>query len=419
MDRTVLIVAFDFPPVATSSGMQRALKAVRYLRELGWKPTVLTVDPRAYRSTNPSQLSEIPDDVEVHRAFGLDAPRAFSIGQWYPGILAWPDAWASWWPAAVRAGKSLIRKHQPAVIWSTFPINTTNLVASSLAKWSGLPWVADLRDPMSLPGYPPDPLRFRAVRLVERRTVRHSARMVFTAHHTRKIYEERYPGLESKTVVISNGYDETNFPAIEPRSRNADEPFLLLHSGAMQPKGRNPEHFFAALEQLKSAGHISAARLRVRLRACGQEERYRALADAANVSDIVEFGSYLPYDEALEEMVGADALLVFQGTAYNHAVPAKLYEYLYARKPILGVLDPAGETRRVLADVGIAESANIADAGDIARHVGRLLENAGSAGPYVANPDEIPNYSRRRLTGRLAELLETVVREHSAAPATG
>lgn len=79
--------------------MQRALKVVRYLREDGWRPVVLTADPRAYASTHSNQLSEIPDDVPVHRAFAIDTSRHLSFRGKYPGCLAWPDPWVSWWPA--------------------------------------------------------------------------------------------------------------------------------------------------------------------------------------------------------------------------------------------------------------------------------------------------------------------------------
>src|SRR6056297_1496636 len=195
MNRTVLIIAFHFPPVASSSGMQRALKTVRYLREDGWRPVVLTADPRGYEATTDSQLAEIPDDVPVRRAFCLDAKRHFAIRGSYPGFLAWPDAWITWYPFAVAAGRRLIREHQPAIIWSTFPISTANLVARSLSQWSGLPWIADLRDPMTLDGYPPQPMRFRLVRRIDCSTMKHAAHVVFTADYTRRIYTDRYPAI--------------------------------------------------------------------------------------------------------------------------------------------------------------------------------------------------------------------------------
>jgi len=414
MDRTILIVAFDFPPAATSSGMQRALKVVRYLREFGWRPIVLTAQPRAYANTNPSQLSEIPDDVPVYRAFGIDTRRVFSIRNRYPGFVAWPDPWISWWPDAVRVGRRIIRHHQPQVIWSTYPIRTTNLVASSLAKWSGLPWVSDLRDPITLDGYPPDAMRFRLARRIERNTVRHAARVVFTAEFTRRLYEERYPLLSNKSVVIPNGYDESNFPTGLAKESTGDGRLTLLHSGALQPKGRNPRAFFEGLKRLKSNGVVDSTGIRVVFRACGFEDQYQEIARSLGVDDLVEFGGYIPYDKALGEMVNADALLVFQGTAYNHAVPAKLYEYFFAHKPILGILDKSGETRRVLEDVGIAPTSDINDPTDIANHIKTLLGDLGPTSPYVANTREIKNYSRRSQTRRLAELLNTVLAERSA-----
>ena len=409
MNRTILIVAFHFPPVATSSGMQRALKAVRYLREDGWLPVVLTVDPRAYDKTNPSQLHEIPDDVVVHRAFGVDARRLCSIRNRYPGFLAWPDAWLSWWPAAVHAGKRLIRRHEPRAIWSTFPISTTKLVALRLSRWSGLPWVADFRDPMTLDGYPPDPMRFRLARRIEQRTVGQASRAVFTADYTRRIYAERYPELADRFLVIPNGYDEANFPELITSERRRGGPITLLHSGALQPKARNPRSFFEALGKIVAKKAVGSSELRVVFRACGFEDLYKKSAADAGVSDLVHFEDHLPYDAAIREMVAADALLVFQGTAYNHAVPAKLYEYFFAKKPILGVLDKNGETQSVLTQAGVRYTASIDDADEIAGCLEKLVGTLDRDSPFLPEPDSVHEYSRRNQVRKLSVLLHEVV----------
>ena len=78
--KRILIVAFHFPPVRVSSGIQRTLKFCTYLREYGWDPLVLTISPSAYDVTNPDQLKEIPNDVVVERAFGLDTSRHLADG---------------------------------------------------------------------------------------------------------------------------------------------------------------------------------------------------------------------------------------------------------------------------------------------------------------------------------------------------
>lgn len=409
MNKTILIIAFHFPPNATSSGMQRALKVVRYLREDGWRPIVLTVDARAYSETNTSQLEEIPEDVLVHRAFGLNTARHLAIRGRYPGFLAWPDPWASWWPAAVWAGRRLIRRHQPCAIWSTFPITTTNLVAMHLAKWSRLPWISDLRDPITLDGYPVDPMRFRCARWIENKTVDLATHIVFTAEYTRRIYAERYPGLDEKSVVIPNGYDEHNFPNRTGQERVSKERLTLVHSGALQPKGRNPRTFFEALNKLKEEARISSSSLRIVFRACGFERQYREMAEHSDVADLVEFEGYLPYDQAINEMVDADGLLVFQGSIYNHAVPAKVYEYFFARRPIFGVLDKSGETQRVLQDAGIDSTASIDDAEEIANLLRTFIERLRDNSYFLPARSVIESFSRRRQTQKLSALLRQVV----------
>ena len=411
MNRRILIIAFHFPPIASSSGMQRALKFVRYLREDGWRPVVLTATPGAYDRVNDSQLAEIPDDVPVQRAFAMDARRRFSVRGRYPGFLAWPDPWLSWWPGAVFAGRRIIRRHRPSAIWSTFPINTTNLVAGHLAGWSGLPWIADLRDPITVEGYPPDAMRFRLARGIERRTMARASRVVFTADYTRKLYIERYPDLAGKDVLIPNGFDEANFPTTGRPEHDPNRPLTILHSGGLQPKGRHPGRFIEAVGRLKANRKISPETVRIVLRASGYESQYEQLVADNDVADIVSIVPPVPYEAAIAEMVEADALLVFQGTAYNNAVPAKLYEYFYAGKPILGILDKQGETQRVLAEVGITDTAAIDDVTEIENRLADLVATIGSDSPFLADPARTGKYSRRKQSLRLSALLEEVVKD--------
>ena len=72
--RRLLMVAFHFPPQSGSSGIQRTLRFARYLPQFGWEPTVLTVHPRAYETTDSTQ--DIPDGLVVRRALALSMPRA-------------------------------------------------------------------------------------------------------------------------------------------------------------------------------------------------------------------------------------------------------------------------------------------------------------------------------------------------------
>ena len=106
------MVAFHFPPLAGSSGIQRTLRFAAHLPSFGWQPTVLTAHPRAYERTSQDLMSEVAPDVVVERAFALDTRRHLSARGRYPWWLASPDRWTSWrWGAAVSGGR-LIRKRR-------------------------------------------------------------------------------------------------------------------------------------------------------------------------------------------------------------------------------------------------------------------------------------------------------------------
>lgn len=153
MGKRVLLIAYHFPPIRISSGIQRTLKFATYLQAFGWKPTVLTVHPRAYETVSDDQLSEVPGDIVVQRAFAMDTARHLAVRGRYMGSLALPDRWISWLPAAVWDGLRLIREQRPAVIWSTFPIATAHLIGGVLHWATGLPWIADFRDSMTEDDY--------------------------------------------------------------------------------------------------------------------------------------------------------------------------------------------------------------------------------------------------------------------------
>ena len=115
------MVAFHFPPLAGSSGIQRTLRFVQHLPASGWEPLVLTITPRAYERTSSDLNAEIPAGTVVQRAFGLDTARHLSWRGRYIAAMARPDRWISWLPDGIRVGMEMIKKHKPDAIWSTYP----------------------------------------------------------------------------------------------------------------------------------------------------------------------------------------------------------------------------------------------------------------------------------------------------------
>jgi glycosyltransferase involved in cell wall biosynthesis len=407
------MVAFHYPPASYSSGLQRTLKFSQYLGEFGWRPIVLTAHPRAHRATREDQLRDIPEGVVVKKAFALDASRHLKFFGRYPRFSALPDPWASWWLGAVVAGRMLLREFRPDLIWSTYPIATAHLIADSLRKVSGLPWVADFRDPMVEGHYPPDERQREAYESIEGRTMTRSSRAVFTTEGARKLYSSRYPDVAGSLAVIPNGFDEESFVDAERmeslRERAPDRPLVLVHSGALYPSERDPRSFYAAIATLAREGSISPRTLRVVLRAPGFVDHHRKVIDSFGIGEIVSLGRGLPYRAALREMLDADGLLLFQASNCNHQVPAKLYEYLRAKRPILALTDPAGDTAEALRKGGFRSIVPLDDERRIARALLEFMVDIRLGRAPVGDDKEIHSHSRRCRTEVLAKLFEEVI----------
>lgn len=410
---TVLLIAFHYPPVRESSGLQRTLRFSTYLGDYGWRPVVLTVNPRAYESTGDDQLGDIPRSVVVKRAFGLDTARHLSIGGRYLSWMAQPDRWASWWPAGVLQGLWLIKRYRPAVIMSTFPIMSAHLIGLTLRRLTGVPWIADCRDSMTEPDYPVDPTTWKIHRRLERAVVNRCSRAVFTTPGTRTMYVERYPEIpDERWAVIENGFDEGNFAdalaGLDGTERNPERKLTLLHSGVLYPEYRDPSAFFAALRLLAEEGSVERRAVRVILRASGSTELYRRLLAEYGIEDMVELAPSIGYAVALAEMLNADGLLIFQSSYCNHQIPAKLYEYFRAGRPVLGLTDPKGDTAAAMRAAGLDTIADITDSEDIARLLRQFYAGSKDGTNVGVKRSVADTYSRRLRTRELARLLDTV-----------
>ncbi|MDR1853398.1 MAG: glycosyltransferase [Azoarcus sp.] len=411
--KRILMTAFHFPPQAGSSGIQRTLGFVNYLPRHGWQPTVLTAHPRAYEATRDDLLAAVPPGVEIVRAQAFDTARHFSLNGKYLRLLALPDRWWTWWPFAVRAGREIVRRARPDLIWSTYPIPSAHLIGRALARLSGLPWIADFRDPMLSADYPPDRLRRKVWRGIEASALAEARACVFTTEEAANVYRERYPAAAARCRVVANGYDEAAFADLAP-TRPGLKPgaLLLLHSGVVYPRERDPGPFFAAVRALLDSNALARDRLLIRFRAPGHDDEVRALARQHGVADVVDVAPPLPYREALAEMMGADGLLVFQGAAFNAQIPAKIYEYLRAARPLLALVAPDGNTARTLAAFAAVAAADIADERGIAAALAAWLQNlqAPELPQWLArNREDVRAFSRQAQTARFAALCDEIV----------
>ncbi len=413
--KNILMIAYHFPPIRVSSGIQRTLKFTQYLLDHDWKAQVLTVNPRVYERVSEDQIREIPSEVIVKRAFALDTAKHLSIKGRYVSWMALPDRWVSWCLGGVWSGLQLIKHYQPKVIWSTYPIATAHLLGLILHRITGIPWVADFRDSMTEENYPTNRTQRRIYLWIERHTIKYCSKAVFTTPGAIRMYAERYPDIpSSRWFLIPNGYDEENFSSAENSEayKNAlaskGDEVVLLHSGVLYPSERDPTQFFMALAELKKSGIISLGQFKVILRATGHDELHWQSIKQFGLEGLVVIEPNISYEMALAEMMVVDGLLVFQASNCNHQIPAKIYEYLRAKRPILALTDPAGDTASVLRDVGVATIAPLDNKHAIIELITDFMGRVSSHSLVNISDQLIAEHSRQARTKLLAELLSEI-----------
>lgn len=409
--KRILMIAYHFPPLAGSSGIQRTLRFIQHLPKFGWKPMVLSANPRAYERTSEDLDGDVPSDTIVRRAFALDTARHLSIGGRYAAAWARPDRWVSWKFDAVRQGMRMIREFRPQIIWSTYPIATAHLIGAELHKRSGIPWVADFRDPMAQDDYPTDPTTRQKLHDIEAEVVNRASLSVFTTPGAARICRQRYPESAERIRVIENGYDEESFADVtngreeQPLNLGA---LTLLHSGIVYPSERDPTQLFVALASLKEADLGAASRLRIRFRAAVHDDLINQLVKQYGVEDLIEILPPIPYKQALAEMTSADALLVMQAANCNEQIPAKIYEYLRAGRPILGLTDQRGDTAGALRAAGCNAFASLDSSAEIHKLLLDFLSGANA--PFLTNPEIVRTSSRMARTEHLAHVMNSISR---------
>jgi len=391
--------------------MLRTLKFTRYLAEFGWNPAVVTVDPKHYDTCDERLNQQIPSDVQVVRTPAINTKKAFSIKGRYLKACAIPDRFIGWLPYAVSAGRKLIREWEPNAIYSTSPIATSHMVAWTLKRMTGLPWVADFRDPWTEPELEQNPRAplFRLESHLERQVLKVADRLIFTTAPLRDyVLAHANTDLADKAVVIPNGYDEDDFAEL-PRILPERSPVLLTHTGLVDENYRSPVPLLRCIASLCDVGHVRRDGIRIQFVGGGayvRSEAFRKLVSELALDEVVIVRDRVKYTESLELQLRSHVLVLLQcGDDTRTLIPAKAFEYLRVGRPVLALV-PDSATSALLNETGGATVVDPADEGAIRTALLALIARA-QAGNWssTVNTAALQRYRRRELTLRLADVL--------------
>ena len=439
--RRVLVVTYYFPP-SGGAGVQRTLKFVKYLASFGWEPVVLTVDEGMYPNRDASLQEDVPSHVSVYRTGWWDPFEWYarltgkaddeavvgSLGerpptwkeraaQWIRANLFFPDARVGWVPFAASQGRRLLRRQSFDVVLTSGPPHSVHLTGWLLHKTSGVPWVADFRDPWTDINYyhelPHTWWACRIDRALER-LVLQSASAVTTVSPTWKGLLEGKTGDPARVPfrVIHNGYDADDFGELSAPPE--EDHFVLTYVGSLYAS-RNPRTLWKVLGRLRSREALP--RLRLRLVGSIDPEVERELA-ASGLADVAEKAGYVPHPRAVEHMQRSTMrLLVIEAfAAAEGMITGKLYEYLASGRPVLGMGPPGGDAAELLRRTGAGAMFGRDDAQALEQFVLDSYRRWEAGAPLAgADPEKTAAYSREAQTRELARLMDELVMEEKEA----
>lgn len=354
--KRLLLVAHAFPP-APSPGALRPGYLARYLPQHGWEVTVLTNTAQAppfparviRAGTSAATFEERLRGRLQHQGENTRTPLR-PLLRAIKGSLLFPDATAAWIPEAIVSGLRILKSQHFDAILSTAHPPSVHVIAWALSMRSGVPWVADFRDPWAGNAYVKQGFVRRSLeRLAERALLRRAA-AVTTISEPIATQLSRFHNRHD-VAVIPNAYDLSDWDAVgdlQPAQ------FDLCYAGSMYDGKRSPDLLFAALNELRASANEAGTNSRVHFYG-PNSDNVMTSATRYGLNSIVRQHGIVPRIAAMRAQRRAAMLLIFlnMDPATCNEMGSKFLEYLGARRPILAIGPRDSIMRKFIQENGL------------------------------------------------------------------
>jgi len=407
--KKVLVISYYFPPEKQADPYP-TYSWVKYLGEYGWEPVVLT--------------REWPGSRDFDRDAGINVHRT-PYKQMYPvliglkkkmfggrmvsrlinfilqNFLLYPDSQKGWYVDAYPAALEIIRREKIDVIISVSTPWTAHLIADALNRSTGVPWVADYRDPWTQDIAAKKRLKWiirnRVSRAMEKKVCASSSQVI----HASKYWAENLSKLLGRKVHdIPNGFDLDDFKDMKDEIPD-EEVFTISYIGSLhfvQETGVFLDGFRAFIDRERILPE------KCRILFVGSDNIDRIVKKDDRVKNYIKSIRYVPKKEAISYMMKSHVLLLFMSHLLKGWYPTKVFEYLAAGRPILATPDDEGVIKRLLKNnnFGVALTDPVLVADWLSGKFKIFQKNSNNILP---DKNAVKEYNRKNLTSKLAEIL--------------
>lgn len=372
----VLVITYYWPP-SGGAGVQRALKFVKYFREFGYEPVVVTVDPAkaSYPVIDQTLLSEVSQDTRVITTDSFEPLNILSaimgkknvpyggfanankeskiqkILRWVRGNFFIPDARVGWVSRAVKAAGKLIEADGIKYVFVSSPPHSSQLIGLQLKqRYPQIRWIADMRDPWTDIYYYKDLLHTSIAAAkdarYERNVLEGADEIIVVSEAIKRTFTAKSAKIGAgKVHVIPNGYDENDFAGeVKPEAGTFDVSYV----GTMADTYKPDVFFKSFAEIVKKNTHQ-----KIRFRFIGNAPwTLKKLTEEYGIESYCEWIGHVNHDEAIHYMRTSDMLLLIipDSEGAEGILTGKLFEYLGAERTILGIGPVNGDAAKIIQE---------------------------------------------------------------------
>lgn len=438
--KRVLVITYYWPPTG-GSGVQRWVKFAKYLPQHGWQPVIYTPENPEQLAIDSTLEAEIPKEVEVLKTHITEPYELYKkflrksghskeavevnpvnaqnksflqkLAMWVRGNLFRPDPRCMWIGPSVKFLKQYLKEHPVDLIVSTGPPQSMHLIGRRLAAETGIPWIADFRDPWTKIFYFKHLSMTRGTQRWHKRMEKKVLDEASAVVAVSPLVQQEFQTMTHTNVeLITNGYDECDFPGgkCEEAVGGVERPFVVTHTGLFAADG-NPVELWEVLAQKCMKDEYFRKSLKIKLIGKTDEQVISSI-ESAGLKDNLENSGYLPHAAAVQEQRKASLLILplRREPEYKAVLPGKLFEYLASWRPVLGIGQPDGAMSMILNQTKTGVVLNWDDKASLSRFLDLCWKNHLD-GTLTVDDADISQFTRKELTCKMVELFEKVTRK--------